>query len=43
MTTHTIDTAEPQAAGITRPLRYAVELLGDFKVALRSLGRAPTL
>ena len=43
MTTHTIDTAEPQAAGITRPLRYAAALLGDLKVALRSLGRAPTL
>jgi len=43
MTTHTIDTAELKAAGITRPLRYAAALLGDLKVALRSLGRTPTL
>jgi predicted permease len=43
MTTHTIDTAEAKAAGITRPLRYAAALLGDLRVALRSLGRTPTL
>jgi hypothetical protein len=43
MTTCTIDTAELKAAGITRPLRYAAALLGDLRVALRSLRRTPTL
>jgi len=43
MRTTTIDSSEPQAAGITRPLRYADALLGDLRVALRSLGRTPTL
>ena len=43
MTTCSIDPSEPQAAGIIRPLRYAVDLLGDLRVALRSLGRNPTL
>ena len=43
MRTTTIDSSEPQAAGITRPLRYADALLGDLRVALRSLRRTPTL
>jgi predicted permease len=43
MTTYTIGPSEPKAPGTTRPLRYAAELLGDLRVALRSLGRAPTL
>lgn len=43
MTTYTIGPSEPKAPGMTRPLRYAAELLGDLRVALRSLGRAPTL
>jgi putative ABC transport system permease protein len=43
MTTYTIDPPERKAAGITRPLRYVTALLGDLRVALRSLGRNPTL
>lgn len=43
MTTYTSDPSERRAAGITRPLRYAAALLGDLRVALRSLGRTPTV
>ena len=43
MTTYTSETSERKAAGISGPLRYAAALLGDLKVALRSLGRTPTL
>ena len=43
MTTYTSDPSERKAAGITRPLRYAAALLGDLRVALRSLGRTPTV
>ena len=43
MTTHTTDPSERKAAGITRPLRYVAGFLGDLRVALRSLGRTPTL
>ena len=43
MTTYTSDPSERKTAGITRPLRYAAALLGDLRVALRSLGRTPTL
>jgi len=43
MTTYTIHPSERKAAGITRPLRYAAALLGDLRVAIRSLGRTPTL
>ncbi len=43
MTTYTIDPSERRGAGITYPLRYATALLGDLRVALRSLGRTPAL
>lgn len=43
MTTYTIDPSERKAAGITRPLRYAAALLGDLRVAFRSLARTPAL
>src|SRR5215471_9750646 len=43
MTTYTSETSERKAAGITRPLKYAAALLGDLRVAIRSLGRTPTL
>ena len=43
MTTYTSETSERKAAGITRPLKYAAALLSDLRVALRSLGRTPTL
>ena len=43
MTTYTTDPSERKAAGITRPLRYVAGFLGDLRVALRSLGRTPTL
>src|SRR5215831_6250621 len=42
MTTNTID-SERKPAGITYPLRYAAALLGDLRVALRSLWRTPAL
>ncbi len=41
MTTYTIDPSEPKR--IARLLRYAAALLGDLRVALRSLRRTPTL
>ncbi|HKF45853.1 MAG TPA: ADOP family duplicated permease [Terracidiphilus sp.] len=41
MTTYTSETSGRKAAG--GPLRYAGALLGDLRVALRSLGRTPTL
>lgn len=43
MTTYTIDPSERKAAEITRPLRYAAALLGDLRVAFRSLARTPAL
>ena len=43
MTTHTSDRSERRGEGITRPLKYAAALVGDLRVALRSLGRTPTL
>jgi putative ABC transport system permease protein len=43
MTTYTSNSSERKAAGITRPLRYGAALVGDLRVALRSLGRTPTL
>ena len=43
MATYMIDPSEPEAPGFTWLLRYAVALLGDLRVALRSLGRTPTL
>ena len=43
MTTHTSDPSERKGEGITRPLKYAAALVGDLRVALRSLGRTPTL
>jgi putative ABC transport system permease protein len=43
MTTYPIDSSERKPAGITYPLRYAAALLGDLRVALRSLGRTPAL
>ena len=43
MTTYTTDPSERKAAGITRPLRYVAGFLGDLRVALRALGRTPTL
>ena len=43
MTTYTTDPSERKAAGITPPLRYVAGFLGDLRVALRSLGRTPTL
>src|SRR5215468_4151495 len=39
----TYDPSERKAAGITRSLGYAAALLSDLRVALRSLGRTPTL
>jgi len=42
MTTNTID-SERKPTGITYPLRYAAALLGDLRVALRSLWRTPAL
>jgi putative ABC transport system permease protein len=42
MTTNTID-SERKTEGITYPLRYAAALLGDLRVALRSLWRTPAL
>jgi putative ABC transport system permease protein len=43
MTSYTSEPSERKAAGITRPLKYAAALAGDLRVALRSLGRTPTL
>ena len=43
MTTHTSDPSERKGEGITGPLKYAAALVGDLRVALRSLGRTPTL
>ena len=43
MTAHTFDQSERDAAGITSLKRNAAALLGDLRVALRSLGRAPAL
>ena len=38
-----INPSEQKAAGITRALNYAGGLLGDLRVAVRSLGRTPSL
>ena len=43
MTAHTIDESGRDAAGITSLKRNAAALLGDLRVALRSLGRTPAL
>ena len=43
MTAHTIDESGRDAAGITSLNRNAAALLGDLRVALRSLGRTPAL
>src|SRR5499427_5021988 len=43
MTARTIDDSERDAAGITYLTRNAAALFGDLRVALRSLGRTPTL
>ena len=42
MTTHAIDESG-KPAGISHPLQCAAVLLGDIRVALRSLGRTPAL
>lgn len=43
MATYTIDPSEHKEAGITHLLRHAAMLLGDLRVALRSLRRTPAL
>ncbi len=43
MRTSTINASEHKTAGITSALSYAGGLLGDLRVALRSLGRTPSL
>src|SRR5215831_8698520 len=43
MTTNTVGESERKPPGITYPLRYAAALLGDLRVAFRSLARVPVL
>lgn len=43
MTNYRIKRSERKMAGITDALHYAATILSDFKTAVRSLGRAPTL
>ncbi|HKS95474.1 MAG TPA: ABC transporter permease, partial [Terriglobia bacterium] len=43
MTAHTIGESEDKASGITQVARYVIALVGDLRVALRSLRRTPAL